>query len=121
MDAAYAAFKDIEDNKWRAKLLQLCDAHRDVLAAAQQWDTAAGGLARLEDEHEQDADEEHTLSLRTVAAEAGLDIKDWFIGCLDDYTSSYYRSGSPLVDEVKKQIEEQTERLRKVGDLAGDR
>jgi hypothetical protein len=72
MDAAYAAFGDTEDNKWRAQLLKLADTHRDVLAAAQQWDTVAEGLARL-------------------------------------------------VEEVKKRIEEQTERLREVGDLAGDR
>ena len=116
MAAAFAAFWDTSDLQWRAQILRLTDAHAQAEAAARNWDNVAASLARAEHEHLRDVGEEHELSLRAVAADAGLDISRWDIDPADAYTSSW--GPRPAVGAVRDEIERQKERLKEVDELA---
>jgi hypothetical protein len=87
-----------------------------------RWDETAAELAKAEYEHFRQVGEECELTLRQVAAQAGMDISGWHIMCADEYEHGYGPDRCrPLTAEVREAVREQEERLRRTGDLAGDR
>ncbi|MGW7603193.1 hypothetical protein [Streptomyces antimycoticus] len=116
----FKGFWETEDGRWRAQLLRLTDAEQAAKEAVAEWDKVAGELARLAEDQIRVAGENDELRLTQVAEELGLDASEWLIGLYWDYEPNAYRPGTPLVEDLTREIAAQRARLREVGDLAGD-
>lgn len=119
LHGVFRQFWEIEDGRWRAQLLRLTDAERAASTAAAAWDEIATQLARVAHDQVSMAGEWDELELTTVAREIGLDASDWLIGSVCDYKRTPYGGDTPLVEEVKRDIQTQRERLQEVMSLAG--
>lgn len=119
MDAVFAEFWEIEDAKWKAQTLKLADAQREALAAAQEWDDVAKGLAEFQEEHVRTVGEEDALLLRQVTPDFGINTSDWEISWLGDYEASYARQ-TPLVRDLAQVIEGQKAKLREAAAMLGE-
>lgn len=124
MDTLFGGFSHTTNGKWRARILQLTDAHELVRKQARRWDKVAERLARLQDEHLRTVGEEHETLLHEVARtlSPSMNIEDWEIGCLYEYERSPNSYGfvTPLVEKVEEEIERQRTSLAEVSNLAGD-
>ena len=130
MDAAYARFVALPDQQWRSALLALTGAHDAAMAAAIAWDRTAGELSRAEWDHLREVGEENELRVRDVAAELGIDVSAWLLGCDDEYRSvpaaadDWRHAGEyslpPLTRDVRAVVLEQENALKRVGQLTGD-
>ncbi|AXK34689.1 hypothetical protein DVA86_20570 [Streptomyces armeniacus] len=120
--AAFKAFWDTPDDRWRAQMLRLVSAERAARNAAEAWDAVACRLTRLAADQVDVAGYDHELPLRTVAQELRVDMSDWYITYEHRTPDSYSMCAeTPLVEDLLKETESQREQLREVAHLAGDR
>ena len=119
--AVHRALREIADDRWRARLLRLVDAEHAAFAAAEAWDAIAEELAKVEAEQVRVAGWGHGLRLDPVARDLGMDISAWVIEPADNYDLSRpWRTATPVVEALRREIETQRERLREVARIAGD-
>jgi hypothetical protein len=113
---AYAAFDGLADGTWRSDRMALHDLQDAALKAAAEFDSAAGALARLQEDHwhdmwnsmgEMDGDAQ-TTRYEDVATKMGISTDGWQISDADTYKYSWSR---PLTGRTQKTVAEQNERL----------
>ena len=120
MDAVFADFWETDDNRWRAQLLKLTDAHNAALDAARRWDKEAEELAKLQEDHQRTVGEEHEEDFRQVTPEFGIDSSGWLVLWPEEYRGTWGPKETPAVKDVRDEIKKQEERLQQVQGLAGD-
>ncbi|MGW6016277.1 hypothetical protein [Streptomyces sp. NPDC055210] len=122
MQSLFTAFTTLEDNRWRSHLMRLLDAHRVARQMAADWDDIAEQLAAaVADQHAVVDDWSDEVDLTVVAAEQGIDTMGWLIEPAGLYAGTpYYRTDTPLVARLVREIDEQRARLVDIAHLAAD-
>jgi hypothetical protein len=122
MMSRFAGFATLPDDQWRSQVLRLLDAHRVARQMAADWDDIAEQLAVVvDDQHSAVDDWSDEMDLAVVAAELGVDIKDWLVDHISAYRATpYYRHDTPLVARLVKTIDDQRARLADVAHLTAD-
>jgi len=120
VDGAYAELLEGTDGTWRATINRLLDAHTAALAAAEAWDKVAAELAQARHAAWREIGESYG-DHDEVARAVGVDSSGWLIWGPDDYEGRSWRSDTPMVAEVRRDVDAQLARIGEIGRLAGDR